>query len=219
MATCDFGTHNDLDGFYDKLNQVLEGKDPDLTERERAWLRVFREVANHFEKMPLKDSFQLSYGALEDCYLKGKADHRSYLWKACWNDHDDAWKARQSRRKAEKEYVRRTRKHEAVDHRARLDLRIDTDDALERIDPLQARVMKLKLAGHSLAEIAHQLRTSKGKIERLVNKGNASLQPILEFYDEGRNHRVRPGHCPAHQDGAPDAASPSRTPSQAEGPR
>jgi len=183
MSTCDFGPPSDVDRFYDKLNQVLDGNHPDLSEKERFWLEVFQEVARSYEKVPEDESYWLSFAALSDCYEKGKADNRQYLWVACKNNHLDYRKHRRRSRSWEIEYARQRRLDRTENDWDLADFRLDLRATLRKLQSENsqlARVITMKWAGDENNEIAMELGITEKQVERIFKTSLTTLKTLME---------------------------------------
>ncbi len=183
MSTCNFGPPSDVDRFYDNLNRVLEGNHPDLSEKERFWLEVFQEVARSYEKVPEDESYWLSFAALSDCYEKGKADNRQYLWTACKHNHLDYRKHRRRSRSWEIEYARQRRQNSTKNEWELVDFRLDLRGAIPKLrsqNPLHAQVVTMKWSGESNGGIAAELGITKRQVEDTYQTAVRSLQALME---------------------------------------
>jgi DNA-directed RNA polymerase specialized sigma24 family protein len=172
--------YDPLKVFHQKLGVVLTGGDPDLAESEKMWLRAFRETRHYWGgQLTLDESFGLSLEALWRCRSKGKEGHYSYVLKACVNAHRNHLRMLRRQAKSEAAYAEIYAEPEAPDPRAAADDRLDLKDALERVgeaNPTLERAIRLRLKGHSFAQIGEALGVGEKRAKRLVMKASRELR-------------------------------------------
>lgn len=192
MSTCDWRTHQDsltgaADGlpvslwpFYLGLGKVLDGRKPALSPVERRWLGAFNDVASRFDRMVSQDdSYWLSFQALRKCYEKGKAGYDKYVLTACRRKHLDHLRRRPRRSPLPADLP------DPADHQARLDLRLDVEEALVRLgeeNASWAAVIRLRMACYTHGEIAAELAVSERHAIRLMRQAERRLRVLLADY-------------------------------------
>jgi hypothetical protein len=165
--------------FYLRLGELLGGQRPGLSPAERRWLRTFNEVASRFGRVVSQDdSYWLSFEALG----KGKAGYDNYVLTACRRKHLDHLKPRRRALPLPADLA------DPVDHQARVDLRLDLEDALVRLgegNPRWEAVMRLRLAGYTHGETAAELDVSERHAIRLIRQAERRLRALLASYADG----------------------------------
>src|SRR5262249_55779883 len=153
---------------------------PEFSATERIWLKAFKTVAMRFEALvSMDDSYWLSFEALRKCHEKGKAGYRNYVSRACCRKHLD--------------YVKRHRRTfplpsdlvDTVDHFARVDIRLDLEDALSKLrvqNPQWEFVLQMRLAGHTHREIASELNVTERHAIRVTRAAEGQLRRLLASY-------------------------------------
>jgi DNA-directed RNA polymerase specialized sigma24 family protein len=184
-SDCAYGLPTDLGCFYVRLCEVLLGNRPDLCLTERGWLRAFNDVATRFtDAVSIDDSYWLSFEALQKCHRKGKARYGNYVLRACHRKHLDYVKRRK------RTYPLPLDLCGPADHQARVDLRLDVEDALKKLGAMNERwetAVRMRLDGYTHGEIAAGLGVSERQALRINREALDYLRCLLASYaDETR---------------------------------
>lgn len=167
-----------VEEFYAKMLDVLDGHNPRLTPREARWLAAFRVTASRFDRLTQDESFAISFRVLGRCYYeKQTAGNYEYVLRACENAHRNycRWYRQGKCRRLPADVADR------ADWR-RVTLRLHVTEAVEVLSRLHAeegRVLRLKLAGHTLHEIADSLGVHKRQAVRILQRAKDRLRRIL----------------------------------------
>jgi len=166
-----------LELFYGKLMQFLDRWHPPLSKMERMWLRVFKDMAVQFAvQLMQRESFALSFDALQKCYERQMAGCYGYLRRTCTTTHLD--------------YLgKQVRPHNPLlrdpDFKVNwkgIDDRMDLEDALRglgRRNPMCEKVMRIRLRGVRMEEIASEVSLSERHTIRLLQQAQRHLQDRL----------------------------------------
>jgi DNA-directed RNA polymerase specialized sigma24 family protein len=176
------GLPPDLEGLYLHLNELLEGRRPEMAAAELRWLSTFNDVAARFDGVISRDdSYWLSFEALYRCHRKGKSVYDKYVQRACHRAHLDYLKRRRPTLPLPADHV------EAVDHQAREDTRLDLEAALVTLgeaNPHWQTVLRMRLAGHTYDEIAEELGVTARHAIRLTREAERRLRRLLASYGD-----------------------------------
>jgi hypothetical protein len=163
----------ELRAFSWKLDVCLNGERPEWSEVERVWFRVFREVASMYDWIPRAESFELSLTALARCEKKGKSRKGGYVRLACINGHKDHIK---------RLIRRRIIRPEGKDETVATDTRIDFNDALNRMPPRLATVLRMRRDEHDNDSIARELGIGTRHLRTIMWTAEEQLRRLLGRY-------------------------------------
>jgi hypothetical protein len=157
------------------------------------WRRIFectyRKFAPALHDVGLRDvdgrwtSFGMSYEALIRCSLKGKHENFAYVYTACVNAHRAFLKKPKGRpRFTPLDHVDEPISPEATD----IDLRIDLDEAIGKLDPSDALICRGYLVeGRTFREIGQILGIHEASVKRRFDAVIPVIRSRLWDYDTG----------------------------------
>jgi hypothetical protein len=164
--------------FQAKLDH-LDGGGSGFSRLEARWLEVLEEVALRHSRVPRATSFEVSCQALHRWYLRGKAGYRNYFRKACLRAHRTYVKLQRRRREICREVALLKRWAEPW---PAVDLRLDVEEALGKMPPPLAEVVRLRLARWDRESIAAVLGVSGTHVSRMYREAKGLLEGLLASY-------------------------------------
>jgi hypothetical protein len=166
-----------LNDFYSKLGDLPAAT---LTDDERQWVRVFKRVQEKFPQLSTEDSFAHSLFALLKSHEKGFGRNPEYVYRACVYEHVEALNCRKSRAKVFRPRPRPLGSKHASRHRwAAEDVRIDLNEAIDRLGADQGLAVRMKRDHYTYADIANALGVSERQAHRVVKDAYREVRERL----------------------------------------
>ena len=168
---------DDLWAFRVKLDLFVIGRDLTLNEQQEEWLTLFRRTADRFSRIPLEQSFALSFAALCRFRTSG-TDFRGYLRRCVVNAHLDYLKHLKAQRAAHKRYKEDRRKR-VKNEQDEVDARLDLEVAYGKMPPRLASVLRLSTEDRDGDDIARQMGVSERHVRRLRRQAEGRVRQLL----------------------------------------